>query len=153
MKIFRIIAWFAVPAFVFVVAVVLLAPFNIGDTTVSIGSDAKSLLNRLGTPDGATQVSDISVYGPDGPMPEIAMRSFTLADTAQAAQNFYLERCKAASLALPSEDILKLDPAAICERIDASGTLMVFLYQSCAASVCNVSVEVRHHMVGGTGYD
>lgn len=151
MKTSSIIGWLSILAVGFVVALVLFEPFYIGDTTVSIGSDAKSLLKRFGTPDGATEVSDISGYGPDGPMPEIAVRSFTLVGTVQTAQNFYRERCKTASLGLPGEDILKLDPAVICERIDESGTLSVFLYTSCTPPVCNVSIEVRHHVAEGSG--
>lgn len=149
MKKSGIISWLVVLAFALVIALVLLQPFEIGDTTISIGSDAKSLLEQLGTPDGATAISNISVDGPDGPMPEIASRSFTLAGSAQTTHDFYRRKCKAALLGPPGEDLLKLDPAAICERNDGSGALTVFLFSSCPGAVCNVSIEVRHHVMAG----
>ncbi len=151
MKIFRITKWLVALALASVITAMFLRPFHIGNITVSIGSNAKSLLKQLGIPNDATQVSDISVYGPDGPMPQIATRSFSFAGTAQTAQNFYLEKCQAASFNPPGEDILKLDPAAICERIDESGAFTVFLYKSCARSVCDFSIEVRHH-TSASGY-
>jgi len=45
-------------------------------------SKFKVLTGKLGLPSKATGVSSIIVNGPDGPMPEIAIRSFEVNDNA-----------------------------------------------------------------------
>lgn len=105
-------------------------------------SDSGTLLRQLGTPDGAKKVSSITVYGPDGPMPEIATRSFSLSGTAQIARDFYKRRCQTILLDLPEKDILKIEPAAICQRKDRLMT--VYLYQSCTILICDISIQIRN---------
>lgn len=57
-------------------------------------ADAKALLDRLGLPEGAADVSPVDVDGPDGNMPEIATRSFRVRGDATALSRFYFERCQ-----------------------------------------------------------
>lgn len=72
-------------------ALALLEPFDIGEATIflRLHLEAKTVLERLGLPEDATDISDIRVEGPDGPMPEIATRSFVSGGTVDALQRFY----------------------------------------------------------------
>ena len=80
----------------------------------------------------ATDVSSITVAGPDGLMPEIATRSFNVSSTAAALQQFYSTKCEDAALSEPGGDLLHLEPAVICEGQGPTGTAMVLLFSECA---------------------
>lgn len=118
---------------------------QVGDATlaVSVESKAKSLLEDLGLPEGANALSEISVAGPDGPMPEIASRSYDVQGSPASLKAFYVERCRRSGLGSPGSDVQGLEPAAICEGRGSYGSVVVLLYPKCEQSDCKVNVEVR----------
>lgn len=129
-------------------ALALLEPFDIGEATIllRLHLEAKTVLERLGLPEDATDISDIRVEGPDGPMPEIATRSFVSGGTVDALQRFYYKKCENEGFFYPGDDLLHLQPATICEGQKPSGTFEVLLFSRCSDNSCLVSIEVRHFM-------
>src|SRR5262245_46246468 len=100
MKLGKVIGIVAIGLAAAVVSVIAFGGLGVGVATFSLGlgSEAKSSLERLGVPDGATEVSLVHVVGPDGPMPEIATRSFGVRGDASRVQSFYRARCDALGL-------------------------------------------------------
>ncbi|WP_133513180.1 hypothetical protein [Candidatus Thiosymbion oneisti] len=130
-------------------ALAMLAPFDIGEVTVSFRfhSEAKRALKRLGLPEDATEVSDITVEGPDGTMPEIATRSFISGGTVDALHRFFHEKCDNQGFFHPSDDLLNLQPETLCEGRRPSGAFEVLLFTECADNSCFVYIEVRHFIM------
>lgn len=124
----------------------LMQPIEIGDADVRFftGSQARHVLKSLGVPEGAVRITGIEVQGADGPMPETASRSFMFQGNAKTLRTFYRERCTQAAFSRPDETLLHLEPAAVCERRDASGTATVLLYPRCTDEGCEVDIEVRY---------
>jgi len=130
-------------------ALALLGPLDIGEVTVSfhLHSEAKRVLERLGLPEDATDVSDIRVENPDGPMPEIATQSFLSGGTVDALHRFFYEKCENEGLSYPGDDLLSLQPETICEGRKPSGAFEVLLFTECADNSCFVHIEVRHFIM------
>lgn len=146
-KLYKIIGLIVITTAAIFLALMLMPPsFDIGDATILLRprSEARLLLEKLGLPDNTTQVSSITVYGPDGPMPEIATRSFIVNSSNYAAlQEFYRERCKAIAFSEPDKDLLRLEPATLCSGREPSGMVNVLLFPDCTDLSCSVNIEVR----------
>jgi hypothetical protein len=108
-----------------------------------LGFEARRLLESLGLPPGAYEVSDIDVQGPDGPMPEIASRSFRVRGDAPALERFYFDRCKQAGLSEPSPESARLEAQLLCERPRTGGIDWVLLSTRCEGDSCLGTLEVR----------
>lgn len=108
-----------------------------------LGSDARRLLESLGLPPGAYDVSDIDVEGPDGPMPEIATRSFRVRGDAKALEQFYLERCKREGLSEPKPESVRLEAELVCERWRTVRVDWVLLSTRCEGRDCLATLEVH----------
>jgi hypothetical protein len=124
----------------------LLQPIHVGNVTISFGltAEAEAVLDELGVPDSAVDVSGVAVTGPDGPMPEIARRTFTV-DSAAADRlpAFYRDQCRALGLGEPGEDRLAVMPTTLCAgRVD-SHSAFVMLASDCAAERCHIGVSVH----------
>ena len=114
-----------------------------GTISVRSGSEAASMLRALGLPENASDVSEIEERGPDGPMPEIAIRYFTVAGTADEIRRDFVRRCADAGLGEPDAEMVETDPSALCTGRSDSVVSHVFLEATCADQDCAVSVEVR----------
>ncbi len=108
-----------------------------------LGFEARRLLESLGLPPGAYDISDIDVQGPDGPMPEIATLSFRVRGDAQALERFYLDRCKRAGLSEPSPESARLEAQLLCERSRTGGMDWVLLSARCERDDCLGTLQVR----------
>jgi len=140
------IKYYVIAIIVVMAAFVFLQRFESGDVSVSINlrSDAELLIEKLGTPNAATDISKISIEGPDGPMPEIAVRSFNIKDSSETVRRFYQQKCVDAEFAKPDKELLQLEPTAICEGRSADGKFTVLLFLKCSELSCFVRTEVRH---------
>ena len=140
------IKYIIVVTIVVLTVLVLLQPFEFRDTSISFnsGSYAKSLTEKLGTPISATDMSEIIVNGPDGPMPEIAVRSFKIERNEEAVKKFYNDKCNEAGLTKPDDELLHLEPTAICTGRTKEGHFTVLLFLRCEETSCFARVEVRH---------
>ncbi len=127
---------------------ILFQPFEFEDVSVLVSMQSKpeTLINKFGIPDKAQEVSAITVDGPDGPMPEIAIRSFKINDNADTLKKFYQKKCMEAGLLKPEKDLLHLEPTAICEGRNADGKFTVLLSVKCSDSLCFATIEARHLM-------
>jgi hypothetical protein len=103
-------------------------------------STSKQLVERLGVPEGATDISDIDVSWADGPAPEIATRSFRVAGGEPALRQFYVERCEELGLVEPPASTLRTEPTTLCERPDAKQS--VLLAFRCESATCSVFIRV-----------
>jgi hypothetical protein len=108
-----------------------------------LGFEARRLLESLGLPPGAYDISDIDVQGPDGPMPEIATRSFRVRSDAQALERFYFGRCKQAGLSEPRPESARLEAQLLCERARTGGLDWVLLSTRCERDGCLATLEVH----------
>jgi hypothetical protein len=120
-----------------------LNPYELRGVTLSLSSGVKprAMVESMGVPDGAYGVSKISVSGPDGPMPEIATRSFEVRSSAAALGQFYSTKCKEVGLGLPDANDLRLEPDLLC-RARMPGVVESFhLSPRCASGVCRVTIE------------
>ena len=121
------------------------SPYALRDVTLSLSSGSKSraLVEFMGIPDGAYGVSKISVSGPDGPMPEIATRSFEARSSDAALGQFFATKCQEAGLGPPDAEDLRLEPDLLC-RARVPGVVESFhLSARCASGTCRVTVEAK----------
>jgi hypothetical protein len=108
-----------------------------------LGFEAGRLLDSLGLPPGAYEVSNIDVQGPDGPMPEIATRSFRVRSDAKSLEGFYVERCKQAGFSEPNPDSARLEGELLCERWRSGGVDWVLLSVRCERDDCHATIQVH----------
>jgi hypothetical protein len=108
-----------------------------------LGFEAGRLLESLGLPPEAYEVSPIGVQGPDGPMPEIATRSFRVRSNAKTLKEFYVDRCKKAGFSEPSPDSARLEGELLCERWRSGGVDWVLLSVRCERDDCHVAMQVH----------
>lgn len=122
-----------------------MSPYPLRDTTLSLslGSKPRDRLEALGVPDGAYNVSKVSVSGPDGPMPEMATRSFEARGDAAALAQFYSTKCKAAGLGPPEAEDLRLEPDLLCRARVPGVVESLHLSTQCTSDACLVTVEAR----------
>lgn len=143
MKQLRLV-WILVAAFAAVAALLIwMSPYALRDATLSLsfGSKPRGLLNTLGLPEGAYNVSGISVVGPDGPMPEIATRSFEIRSNPGALRQFFETKCKEAGLGPADAEYLRIEPNLLCS-FDAPGVDdSIYLSSNCTADTCRVTVK------------
>ncbi|HWO08330.1 MAG TPA: hypothetical protein VNN80_02590 [Polyangiaceae bacterium] len=111
---------------------------------VQRGSEARVLLERLALPEGVTNVSSIDVVAADGPMPEIASRSFDAPGDESALRRFFLERCRALGLSEPSAEHARIEPDVLCKRARPGRGESVSLFAECARDACGVSLQVHY---------
>lgn len=139
-------------ALVFVAAIaaaaallIWMSPYALRDATLSFsfGSKTRGLLNAMGLPEGAHNVSGISVVGPDGPMPEMATRSFEVRSNPGALRQFFETRCKEAGLGPPDAEDLRIEPDLLCSFHAPGVDDTVLLSSTCTADTCRVTVEAR----------
>jgi hypothetical protein len=109
----------------------------------SVGSEARRLLEGLGLPPGAHELSDVELQGPDGPMPEIATRSFRAPGKAEVLERFFFDRCKQTGLSEPRPESARLEPELLCERWRTGGFDVVLLSTSCERDDCRATLVVR----------
>jgi len=107
------------------------------------GSQGTATLRALGLPEAATEISEIDESGPDGPMPEIALRTFRLAGEPTEIRQEFLRRCQAAGLGPADDEMLEMDPSTLCSQRSGSGVQQVILDPKCQFGNCRVSLEVR----------
>lgn len=145
MKKSRVVGLFVVMAAVLALLVFLLQPLVLEDATVSIktASESRHVLETLGLPGTVAEDSGITVIGADGPMPEIATRSFHIESSFDSIIEFYRARCDALGLATPGADLAAIEPAAICEGPWNGSSVTVLVYPECESSMCRVTLEVR----------
>jgi hypothetical protein len=110
----------------------------------ALRSEARALLERLGLPRGTVEVGDVRVVGPDGPMPEIASRSFRVPGDEPTLKSFYLERCRLEGLSDPEPAASRLEPDLLCQRLRAGRAEAVYSSARCEQQSCGVSLEVRY---------
>jgi hypothetical protein len=110
-------------------------------------SEAKGLLERLGLPESATDVSPIDVDGPDGNMPEIASRSFHVRSDAATLSRFYLERCRQEGLSEADQKSVQLEATTLCESSRPGQAQTVLLFTDCSGETCRVMLTVRWHRI------
>ena len=145
MKQFRLVL-VVIAAFVAVVALLFwMSPYTLRDATLSfsLGSKPRGLLNAMGLPEGAYNVSGISVVGPDGPMPEIATRSFEIRSNPEALRQFFETKCKEAGLGPADAEHLRIEPDLLCSFHAPGVDDTVLLSSTCTADTCRVTVEAR----------
>jgi len=145
MKQFRLVL-VVIAAFVAVVALLFwMSPYTLRDATLSfsLGSKPRGLLNAMGLPEGAYNVSGISVVGPDGPMPEIATRSFEIRSNPEALRQFFETKCKEAGLGPADAEHLRIEPDLLCSFHAPGVDETVLLSSTCTADTCRVTVEAR----------
>ncbi|MCG8597425.1 MAG: hypothetical protein MI785_24055 [Kiloniellales bacterium] len=107
-------------------------------------SGARVFVEDLGLPQGARDVSEITVSAADGTAPERAERFFRIAMTEEGVRKFYLDRCSALDMTAPPEESLGHSPEMICAQIATYGVSpRVYLYSDCDETVCEVAIEVR----------
>ena len=107
-------------------------------------SEARTIVEDLGLPDDAQEVSAIRVYPAEGTSPEMAAHTFRTAMTAVEVQEFYDSRCNALDMTAPPEDWLQHSPEMICVRSAADpADARVYVYADCDVTACLVTVEVR----------
>jgi hypothetical protein len=118
MKQFRLALILAAAVAAVAALLVWMSPYALRDATLpfSFGSKPRGLLIALGLPEGAYNVFGISVAGPDGPMPEIATRSFEVRSNPAALRQFFETRCKEAGLGPADAEYLRIAsmPTASC---------------------------------------
>lgn len=133
-----------VAAFAAVAALLIwMSPYTLRDATLSFsfGSKTRGLLNAMGLPEGAYNVSRISVVGPDGPMPEMAKRSFEVRSNPGALRQFFETKCNEVGLGPPDAEHLRIEPDLLCS-LHTPGVDDAFLLSSrCAMDTCRVTVE------------
>jgi hypothetical protein len=124
---------------------VWMSPYTLGDVTVSFsfGSKPRGLLNTLGLPEGAYNVSGISVVGPDGPMPEIATRSFEIRSNPAALRQFFEAKCKEAGLGPADPEHQRIEPDLLCSFRAPGVSDSVLLTPHCTGGTCRVTLEAR----------
>lgn len=143
MKQFRWILVFVAACAAVAAVLVWMSPYALRDATLSFsfGSKPRGLLIALGLPEGAYNVSGISVAGPDGPMPEIATRSFEVHSTPEALRQFFETRCKEAGLGPADAEYLRIEPNLLCS-FDAPGVDdSIYLSSNCTSDTCRVTVK------------
>ena len=122
--------------FVFPISMSLLAGFS---------SEARTIVEELGLPDDAREVSAIYGYPAEGTAPEMAARTFRTAMPEGDVQAFYDDRCDALDMTAPPGDWLRHSPEMICVRSAADpADARVYLYADCDATACLVTIEVRY---------
>jgi hypothetical protein len=104
----------------------------------ALRSEARALLERLGLPQGAVELGDVRVVGPDGPMPEIASRSFRAPGDEPALKGFYRERCRLEGLSDPEPEASRLEPDLLCQRLQAGRAEAVYSSARCEQQSCGV---------------
>ena len=107
-------------------------------------SGARVLVEDLGLPEDARDVSEITVSAADGNAPEMARRFFRTDTSADEIRQFYVDRCSGLDMTAPPEDWLLASPEMICVetttyRIGAG----VHLYSNCDETGCAVTIEVQ----------
>jgi hypothetical protein len=145
MKRFQIVVVIVAALGVVTVLFFSMSPYALRDVTLSLslGSKPRAMVESMGVPDGAYGVSKISVSGPDGPMPEIATRSFEIRSSAAALEQFFSTKCKKSGLGPPDAEDLRLEPDLLC-RTRAPGVVESFyLTARCPSGVCRVTVEAQ----------
>lgn len=136
-------------AFAALVAVMVLliwmSPYSLRHTALSfwLGSKPHGLLKTMGVPEGAYNLSEIKVVGPDGPMPEIANRSFEIRSTPEALRQFFEAKCKEVGLGPANPDHLRMEPDLLCSHHAHGVGDTVLLTSTCTAESCRVTVEAR----------
>ena len=145
MKKSRAVGLFVVMAAALALLIFLLQPLVLEDATLSIktSSESRHVLETLGLPGTVAEDSGITVIDADGPMPEIATRTFHVQGTFDSIIEFYQARCDALGLATPSADLTAIEPAAICEGPWDGGSATLFVYPECESAMCRVTLEVR----------
>jgi hypothetical protein len=103
-------------------------------------SSSKKLIESLGLPEGATEVSDIDVSWADGTAPEMATRSFRVRGDEASLRRFYWERCQELGLSEPRPERARFQPV-VCERPGLKET--VVLNADCKEDMCSVFLEVH----------
>lgn len=143
MKQFRLVL-IIVAAFAAAAALLIwMSPYTLRDATLSfsLGSKPRRLLKAMGVPEGAYNLSGISVAGPDGPMPEIATRSFEIRSNPEALRQFFETKCKEAGLGPADAEHLRIEPALLCSFHAPGVDDSVLLNSSCPTDTCRVTVE------------
>jgi hypothetical protein len=145
MKQFRMVGVIVAALAVAVAALFWMSPYPLRDTTLSLslGSKPREMVEALGVPDGAYNVSKVSVSGPDGPMPEMATRSFEARGGAEALAQFYSTKCKAAGLGPPDAEDLRLEPDLLCRARGPGVVESLHLSSKCTSDACLVTIEAR----------
>jgi hypothetical protein len=147
MKQFRLfLAIVAATVALFAAAAALLiwmSPYTLRDATLSfsLGSKPRGLLKTIGVPEGAYNLSRFSVVGPDGPMPEIATRSFEIRSNPEALRQFFETKCKEAGLGPADAEHVRMEPDLLCSFHAPGVDDAVLLNSSCTADTCRVTVE------------
>ena len=106
-------------------------------------SQAAAILRAVGLPEGATPVSEIEESGPDGPMPEIARRSFIIPSSPVELRAELTRRCSAAGLGEPDAEMLETEPSILCSGQIAGGRSHLLMSASCSEDACEVMLEVH----------
>lgn len=116
---------------------------KLGTISLLQGSQATTILRTLGVPRGAVEVSEIDVMGPDGPMPEIALRSFAIRSTEEELRADFSRRCKAAGLGKPDSEMLEAEPSTLCSGQIEGGRTHLLMSAECPGDVCHVALQVQ----------
>jgi hypothetical protein len=112
--------------------------------SVSETPQARQILEDIGLPQNAADVSDVKLVEADGTMPEMASRSIALAGDENAVGQEFAKRCQAAGFAAPEADAKQLEPDLICAKRTAEGASELLIHSQCADSVCKVMIESRY---------
>jgi hypothetical protein len=105
------------------------------------GSTSKKLIEDLGMPEDATDVSAIDISWADGTAPEMATRSFRVQGDAPSLKRFYSERCQVLGLSEPRAEALRLEPRTWCERMRSRETISIGF--QCANHACSVFIQAE----------
>lgn len=103
---------------------------------------AEKQLYEFELPNQAKSMSDVTVIEPDGAMPEIASRSFTIPHTnVEKIKAHFLEQCKRFGLATITDALS--EPDMICLNNKQGAYITAHLSQKCLETQCKYFFEVR----------
>ncbi|PCK08416.1 MAG: hypothetical protein COA42_09300 [Alteromonadaceae bacterium] len=108
------------------------------------GSAAKRYIAAFDLPAEASEVTKITVMGPDGNMPEIALRDFNIQAGKQSdLKAFFTKQCAQFGMQDPDAYDLQIEPDTLCVKSQAGESLRFLMYINCKPKTCLISLELR----------
>ena len=105
---------------------------------------AGQILDDIGLPQSAVDVSGVTLVEADGTMPEMARRSLALPGDQKSVAQEFAKRCQAAGFAAPGPDAKLLEPDLTCAMRTEDGASELLVHSQCAGSLCKVTLESRY---------
>jgi len=104
---------------------------------LSWGSAAKKHLEFFTLPEKARAVTEITVDGHDGSMPEIARLDFTVSsDEKPGLTLYFIQQCTRFKMHAPSDYELGIEPDLLCVKDQSGESLNFYVYTNCQSNNC-----------------